>query len=795
MINKGLILLCSIITLAYCELNVKTNINVPHLIAAKNGEIILDETNSSKSGAVYAKPNVTSELDESFAEEEPPEFHLLWLGGYGRPQSPDTKDEEDSVTFLDTLKEDFKKLSPYYLPDPNMKGISKECSRDVKLMRNVILPLPRWARIMVDSWGKAKDGRMYGTIFLGYVFPGVMDECLGVFMNSTDAPFDGKYCMVDTKYTIKPYKYGTCMPSSCTESELQDSVREEFHKKGWFSPDNGELTVHCQMKQFEMKWGTWEIVGSAIILDLILLVLIATVSDILYPEKTSVFLKSFSASQNLSKIFAVRTGSSREITCFHAIRVLSICWVILGHQYVTIFMAISNIKHLFQMTTEWTFQIVTSGYRAVDTFFFLGGILLTKSLLTTSFCSREQNRSTPIRRTDAESVAVIGGEEDSQTYAEHSRIAQSRTSSYGVSVSIFIAKYAYYIFHRVMRTWPSIMVSILFFAGPATLFLSGPLTFLYDTYLHKCRESWWWDLTFINNFLMRNAAFTGNGKGSCLGNTWYLAVDMQVYLVMPFLILPVKRMKYKQTYLWILTLISCIIPAAIVMGRGLIPSNLLGATGDESLQYQYRVYFMPYTRATPYFVGALCAYWLTLVEKSGKTGRELMNNFYKKHPAIASLHPRLLGWIIITITALAVVFGQLDYNYVGTYSPKIPDPRHITPTESFFYSFLAIFAWSVVVGWVVMMCSLGLAEPLNFFLSHPMWQPFSRLTFGAFLISLSLQMMLPATFQEYIYLTWNMLFYTICGVVVLSYGGSLLLSLLVEAPVISLMKILKEKSK
>jgi len=357
---------------------------------------------------------------------------------------------------------------------------------------------------------------------------------------------------------------------------------------------------------------------------------------------------------------------------------------------------------------------------------------------------------------------------------------------------IFLRKYCFYVVTRIVRMFPGMLLTIMFFAGPATLFASGPLAPTYAPYAEACRQRWWWDLSFVNNFLMRHSYFQGETKSGCIGNAWYVAVDFQIYLVMPFLLLPLKLTKYKQTYLWLLTAVSCVIPAAIVMANDLWPNYLLTTQDNgQGNAYTYHVYAFPWTRATPYCVGALVAYWLSLLERGQKSGRELMNEFHKNHPRIATLRPRLLGWAASTAVALAVVLGLADSSYIHVYSAGVPPPHVLSPAETFFYAALAILAWSAAVAWVVLQCAAGLAEPLNAFLSHPMWQPLSRLTFGAYLISYPLQMLLSATFQEYIYVNWNMVLILWMGVIWLSYAASLALSLLAEAPVINLLKLLR----
>ena len=68
-------------------------------------------------------------------------------------------------------------------------------------------------------------------------------------------------------------------------------------------------------------------------------------------------------------------------------------------------------------------------------------------------------------------------------------------------------------------------MTIMFFAGPVTLFLSGPLKFTYDTYLYPCRESWWWDLTFVVNFLMKNAYENETKKASVILKFLFISGD------------------------------------------------------------------------------------------------------------------------------------------------------------------------------------------------------------------------------------------------------------------------------
>lgn len=341
-----------------------------------------------------------------------------------------------------------------------------------------------------------------------------------------------------------------------------------------------------------------------------------------------------------------------------------------------------------------------------------------------------------------------------------------------------------YVVVRIIRIWPGLFMVTMFFAGPAIFFASGPNQKAFTKgYLESCRERWWWDLTFFNNFIESGFYNTADDKTqACLGQSWYVCVDFQMYIVLPFLILPMKLFRWKQAYMWLLTLISCMIPGYFTLKYNLGPAE----TFDHLFSQAHNlIYVKPWCRATPFFVGGLCALWMIKFERSGKTGPQLLNDFYKRHPLIAAIYPRIWGWLICTAVALACVFGLVEHNnFTNTYK--------YTWVESFTYSSFAIFAWSMVLAWVVMMCTMGLAEPLNYLLSHPMWQPLARLSFGVYLVSQPLQLLVFSTFPTgFVYYSFNMVLLLLGGIIILSFMGAYALSILAESPAINILRLIR----
>lgn len=87
----------------------------------------------------------------------------------------------------------------------------------------------------------------------------------------------------------------------------------------------------------------------------------------------------------------------------------------------------------------------------------------------------------------------------------------------------------YYI-HRLWRITPPYML-VLLFATCLTQYLgNGPEYPTKEGFNPDCRETWWRNLLYINNF------FTGEVR--CFGASWYLGVDMQLHIVSPLLLIP-----------------------------------------------------------------------------------------------------------------------------------------------------------------------------------------------------------------------------------------------------------------
>ncbi|XP_069987006.1 nose resistant to fluoxetine protein 6 [Penaeus vannamei] len=224
---------------------------------------------------------------------------------------------------------------------------------------------------MVDSWGKLRDGYLHGTpLVLGL---GSFSEC--IHAHSPALGIKGRYCSVfslDNKTQLPPdadaklrlaqasagvdvglfTQYGTCIPDACTEADMEESLHIALDGRK-------KVIVACQALD-EAPQFTGEDIAMISFLSVVLAVMaIGTAVDVYCRTTTSTpnlgvrFLLPFSPYTNLEKMFHVTTESRPGvISCLHGMRVLSMTWVIIGHQYVSLIIFSKNLVSLQTLRSQ-----------------------------------------------------------------------------------------------------------------------------------------------------------------------------------------------------------------------------------------------------------------------------------------------------------------------------------------------------------------------------------------------------------------------------------------------------------
>lgn len=200
---------------------------------------------------------------------------------------------------------------------------------------------------------------------------------------------------------------------------------------------------------------------------------------------TSQFWKvilSFSIIHSTRKLFHIREHQSEDtLSAVHGMRILSMIWIIIGHTYCFggFYKLLYTFKRLsvngFTNPARIEYQPLINTFLLVDTFFFLGGVVLIYVAL-------------PMLR-------------------KHK------------------GKFNYFIYavHRWVRLTPAMVGSICFITIMPALG-SGPYWKQEMTWQSEgCQKNWWMNLLYINNWVYPVDEMCG-------GMTWFIAADYQIYL-------------------------------------------------------------------------------------------------------------------------------------------------------------------------------------------------------------------------------------------------------------------------
>lgn len=87
-------------------------------------------------------------------------------------------------------------------------------------------------------------------------------------------------------------------------------------------------------------------------------------------------LLSFSIRANVRVICEGEVGRD-TISTIHGLRAFSMAWVILGHTCIVVFKYSDNMEYRKVVQRRFLFQTIQNGAFSVDTFFFMGGLLVS----------------------------------------------------------------------------------------------------------------------------------------------------------------------------------------------------------------------------------------------------------------------------------------------------------------------------------------------------------------------------------------------------------------------------------
>ncbi|EDW56172.1 GM22968 [Drosophila sechellia] len=537
------------------------------------------------------------------------------------------------------------------------------CLADLQTLAIDVSNRKLWALRMIDSWGTFPSGILYGNL----IDLGNFDECLGIDHAVTATHnIQGKYCLSKLQLapSISTYlalKTAVCFPASCSAAHMDTMLRRLL--QNLLSIElNPEVTLvsesSCKTADRE-PYDALTIFTIVVLSILCVLMVLATVCDYLVcqdDQPLNKWIRAFSARANCRVLFRLVQPRSNPnvIDCLHGIRVLSFMWVVYGHIYlVSIFGPNINFVKLDTWSRSPYSMLLQHAAYSVDTFFFLSGLLMVVIALR----------------------------------------AMERTKG-KLNVSLMCL-------HRYLRLTPVLALAIIVYMSILPRMGDGPLygKVNFDDYT-RCKDTWYWTLLYVQNYATDDI---------CLSHSWYLGVDMQLYIIAPVLLICLYKWG-KRAAAGIL--VAMLLLAACLFSIMVIGDVSLMAASQGAMR---KIYFSTHTRASPYLIGILFGYFLHV--NRGKS--------FKLSPIAV-----VLGWL----TSLALLFSCLYAVYGYALDAEIPPILE----EAFYLTFTRI-AWPLGLCWVVFACMHGYGGLANSFLSSPLWQPLSKLSYSAYIFHMFME--------------------------------------------------------
>ncbi|XP_005177891.1 O-acyltransferase like protein-like [Musca domestica] len=553
-----------------------------------------------------------------------------------------------------------------------------QCTKDIDRVLAGMRSYNEWALKFPDSWGRLPMGLLAGhTISMGQY-----EECIEINRQfAAEEAIRGQYCL--TKIPIKnyykkiekddaqsraiSYKYkdpenfelGICVPASCSPAKA-NVILKRVIKKFYNQDVQGDLVSekYCDIDEPITLRGI-DIFAIIFFAFIIFCMLASSIYDYVKTKKgepKSPLYLSFSVLTNAPKIFTVKkVNNPNVIHCLNGLRCFSMMWVVFGHGYMTFYDLPHINRNKFYTWTQTPYSmLVQNATLCVDTFFFMSGLLM----LWGAFREMEKTK----------------GKLD--------------------------IKLMY--FHRYIRLTPVVAVVVLYIMSLYKYSGAGPMWMKLGTQDKRCEESWWATLLYVQNYAFPYSI--------CISQSWYLAVDTQLYVLSPLFLIPLWKWGKKAVAPIAVFGVLCM---GCTFATFMHNNFTLFRVDDNQVDLRQRLTYYPtHTRIPTWLMGVLFGYFLFTKNR----GRQI---------------PLKKGWVI---TGWVLALGVMLTDLWGPYWRILPENPDAPIIEGAFYEPLSRASWACAIGWIVWACYNGHGGIINDFLSWGFFTGFSRLTYCMYVI-------------------------------------------------------------
>ncbi|XP_052738489.1 nose resistant to fluoxetine protein 6 isoform X2 [Bicyclus anynana] len=527
--------------------------------------------------------------------------------------------------------------------------------------------------------------------------------------------------------TTKPITYSN---TDTENAELKLVIEECLNDSLW---NNYELKcrvtapLYCNEREERQK-DSGDLAVGVFLLVLLTLNVIGSLYDAIFvrgqnkPGSGNGVLLCFSVPHNFSRLmrpYADLGPREQRLKVFHGLRAMTTLGVIHCHSLLPFAIAPENVLFVENLYNNMANYIFLNGTIVVQTFFIMSGCLLSYKL---------------------------------------EMLAEKREIKWTLLPKILIITWA--------KLTPSYMVVLATSATWLRYTSSGPfwkLVVLRE--VEDCRADGWSHVLYINNYL---------DPTQCLPQAWYLAANMQLYILGYCTFVIIKSPKYRKVALTILFIIGVVTPMAHTYFQNLEAVVMMTPEAVRSFLNNptfHHVYKRGHTNIANFVLGIALGFLIYRLQKN-----EVNIQKYKKYRHLFLLTvPAILGTIIV-----GSVF-YIDGIYTSVYTKAI-------------YSGLIKPIYGVILAILVIGCVFEIENVYRPILEWDGWKLPAKLSYCAFLLHVAFIRIATGSLRTLMPFTYLLVAETTIAFIVLSYLAAIPFWLLVDAPLTELLqKILTGK--
>ncbi|XP_055308952.1 O-acyltransferase like protein-like [Sitodiplosis mosellana] len=236
---------------------------------------------------------------------------------------------------------------------------------------------------------------------------------------------------------------------------------------------------------------------------------------------------------------------------------------------------------------------------------------------------------------------------------------------------------------------------------------------------------------------------------------------MQLFLISPAIVYLIYKFRVKIMPISILLILGCVGCMVATHLKYEIRRKIMMEKAIDS-----KAYVPMHLRFSPWLIGIITAY--ILFETRNRTIRI---------PKIFNIS----AWTVSIALMVVVVFFRYPLQQTDSTA---------TPLEYALYDALSRIVWSIALFYIVFACVNKYGGCLNWFLSHPLWLPLSRLSFSIYLLHYYVTVVIMGgTKTAPVFTEWNLIC-TFIKVAVITILVSIVASLVFESPIVIFEKYL-----